>query len=155
MSRNLWRHAGAASVLFAGLAGACGSDGGAGSGPGAKDGGTVPDGGSDSGPAGDGGRLSCANPGDVGNSVGIGTYCSPGGGECTGFSLAPLCLADAAPTDGQWFCTRLCRANADCKEDAFCLFTDRGSACVPTRCRPPDYVDPTADAGPRDGGGPG
>jgi hypothetical protein len=84
---------------------------------------------------------SCVQPGDHGNELGIGEYCTPGGGECRGFALAPLCLAEAAPDDDQWFCTRiLCTTDDQCGSDTFCLVTDRGSACVPLRCvdDPPD-----------------
>jgi len=76
----------------------------------------------------------CVQPGDQGNELGIGTYCSPGGNQCSAFALAPLCLADAVPEEGEWFCTRLCTTDDMCGSAAFCLVTDRGSACVPNRC---------------------
>jgi hypothetical protein len=91
---------------------------------------------------------SCVQPGDHGNELGIGEYCTPGGGECRAFAQAPLCLADAAPDDDQWFCTRIfCTTDDQCGSETFCLSTDRGSACVPLRCvdDPPDGGE-TSDA---------
>jgi hypothetical protein len=78
---------------------------------------------------------SCVRPGDHGNSLGIGEYCTPGGNQCSAFDLAPLCLADVA--QDQWFCTRIgCDANTDCGAGAGCLLEAGGSACVPCRCDP-------------------
>lgn len=79
---------------------------------------------------------SCAQPGDIGNENGVGTFCTPTGGECRAFPLAPLCLASAAPDDGQWFCTRLCRDDSQCGTDAVCVMETRGAGCVPLRCDP-------------------
>lgn len=76
---------------------------------------------------------SCVRPGDVGNNVGVGTYCTPEGGECAPFDLAPLCLATVGQE--QWFCTRIgCDATTNCGEGAGCLIEAEGSACVPCRC---------------------
>lgn len=79
---------------------------------------------------------SCAQPGDVGNELGIGTFCSPRGGQCAAFPQAGVCLATIAPGEGQWFCTRLCSDDADCGSDAVCTGDGRGAACVPARCAP-------------------
>jgi hypothetical protein len=77
--------------------------------------------------------ASCARPGDLGNDVGVGHFCTPGGGECKPFALAPLCLADVA--QDQWMCTRIgCDEKTSCGKDAGCLITDGGSACVPCDC---------------------
>ena len=76
---------------------------------------------------------SCIRPGDTGNANGVGTYCSPGGGQCSSFDLAPLCLADVG--QDQWFCTRIgCDAQTSCGAGAGCLIETDGSACVPCRC---------------------
>ncbi len=76
---------------------------------------------------------SCVRPGDVGNNNGVGQYCTPEGGECAPFDLAPLCLATVGQQ--QWFCTRIgCDANTNCGEGAGCLLETDGSACVPCRC---------------------
>ncbi len=78
---------------------------------------------------------SCIKPGDPGNSKGVGAYCSPGGGQCTKFDIAGLCLADAAPNQHQWFCTRVgCKNDADCGENAKCFMDPQGNACVPSKC---------------------
>jgi hypothetical protein len=88
---------------------------------------------------------SCAQPGDTGNENGVGRFCSPDGGECSG--LAPMCLADVAPAEGQWFCTRLCTEDDQCGSDARCIGDERGSACVPEHClgdsEPTDATVPT------------
>jgi hypothetical protein len=77
---------------------------------------------------------SCIRPGDMGNDVGVGEYCTPGGGECDDFAEAPFCLADVG--QDQWFCTRIgCDEETNCGEGAGCLMVEgSGSACVPCRC---------------------
>jgi hypothetical protein len=96
---------------------------------------------SSSGSAGNGGSgggltpppESCVQPGDVGNVNGVGTPCTPGGGECKPFPLAPVCLADFG--QDEWFCTRIgCDATTDCGMGAGCLLESAGSACVPCVC---------------------
>lgn len=77
--------------------------------------------------------ASCVRPGGVGNANGVGTYCTPGGGQCGAFAMAPLCLADVG--QDQWFCTRIgCDATTDCGAGAGCLLETGGSACVPCAC---------------------
>jgi hypothetical protein len=98
--------------------------------------------------------ASCVQPGDEGNENGVGDFCTPGGGECGG--LAPLCLADAAPGEEQWFCTRLCSEDEQCGTEARCIGDDRGRACVPERClgdMPPDDAGADDDAGTNDDAG--
>jgi hypothetical protein len=77
---------------------------------------------------------SCIKPGGEGNELGIGTYCTPGGGECDAHPEAGLCLADVG--EDQWFCTQIgCDATTDCGDGAGCLVADgQGSACVPCEC---------------------
>jgi hypothetical protein len=88
----------------------------------------------------------CVQPGDHGNEIGVGEFCTPGGTECP--PGAPLCLATAAPEEDQWFCTRLCDEATNCGADAFCLLEARGSACVPNRCVDGDAgSDAGTDAG--------
>lgn len=92
------------------------------------------------GAGGSGGSLevpdeSCVRPGDKGNDNGVGEFCTPGGDECDGFSLAPACLATLGQE--QWFCTRIgCDETTDCGADAGCQLEGAGSACVPCRCSP-------------------
>lgn len=77
--------------------------------------------------------ASCTMPGDKGNENGVGTFCTPGGGECTGFPKAGLCLADAF--QDQWFCTRVgCKMDVDCGSAAHCHLDPNGAACVPDKC---------------------
>lgn len=98
--------------------------------------------GNDDGPSGvdaaidaapDAASAMCVQPTDQGNSLGVGTPCTPGGGECAAFPMAPLCLADVGQEE--WFCTRIgCTATTDCGTGAGCLIETGGSACVPCRC---------------------
>ena len=77
--------------------------------------------------------TSCVKRGDVGNSQGVGTYCTPTGGECKAFPKAGLCLASVG--QDLWGCTRLgCSADADCSDAAHCHHDPSGSACIPDRC---------------------
>ena len=95
---------------------------------------------------------SCGQPGDTGNELGVGRFCSPGGRECTTAPQARLCVADLSPGDGQWFCTKLCSSDMDCGMDAVCIGDSRGRACLPARCAPPPMDAGPADAGALDGG---
>jgi hypothetical protein len=77
---------------------------------------------------------SCIQPGDMGNELGVGEYCSPLGKQCMDNAAAQLCLADVG--QDQWMCTRIgCDATTDCGEGAGCLIVQgEGSACVPCMC---------------------
>lgn len=119
----------ALAVLLASVVGACG-DGETASGAAATTTGTAGGTGGTDDPTPD---ASCVRPGDAGNDKGVGSYCSPGGGQCSDFPEAGLCLADVS--QDQWMCTRIgCDATTDCGADAGCLITTQGSACVPCRC---------------------
>lgn len=112
---------------------ACG-DSGSGSG---GSGGTAPTGGSPpAGGAAEGGgppAASCIQPGDTGNEIGVGEFCTPLGGECEDNTDAQLCLADVG--QDQWMCSRIgCTETTDCGEGAGCVITGDGSACVPCMC---------------------
>lgn len=75
----------------------------------------------------------CIQPGDPGNDIGIGAYCTPGGNECKKFPLASLCLADVG--QDEHFCTRIgCDETTNCGMGAGCLLDPAGSACVPCKC---------------------
>lgn len=74
----------------------------------------------------------CVMSGDKGNSIGVGKYCTPGGGECTGGG-AGLCTADVG--EDEWFCVKVgCQMDADCAEDATCVMQMGSSGCVPNKC---------------------
>jgi hypothetical protein len=76
----------------------------------------------------------CVLTTDTGNANGVGHYCTPGGGECSGFSLAGLCLADVG--QDEWFCTRIgCSMDSECGDDAVCHIESAGSACIPSKCQ--------------------
>jgi hypothetical protein len=78
-------------------------------------------------------KQSCAQPGDKGNDIGVGTYCTPAGKQCEDFPLAGLCLADVGQK--QWFCSKIgCTKSSECGSDATCVIHDDGSACVPNHC---------------------
>lgn len=79
---------------------------------------------------------SCAQPGDVGNDQGVGTFCTARGNQCAGHA-ANLCLAALAPTQGQWFCTHLCTTSDQCGANATCDGDSRGRVCIPNRCLSP------------------
>ena len=87
------------------------------------------------GPSGDGGRPGsggpCAVPGDTGNEVGVGEFCSAGGGQCTGNTGASLCLADFVQGEFATFCTLQCQGDAECGRGAIC---NSSKICVPAKC---------------------
>ncbi len=95
-------------------------------------------GGSSNGGSGTGGTQqpppeSCTQPGDAGNEIGVGEFCTPLGHQCDDNTIAQLCLADVGQTE--WMCTRImCDETTDCGEGAGCLLEDGGSACVPCAC---------------------
>jgi hypothetical protein len=118
------------------LAAGCGSDSNSGDG-GAPDLSAVP-----SGP--DMALLSrCGHPGDVGNSLGVGKFCTNQGPDCGGNGMATSCSAlfngqTPAPTDA-YFCSFQCLATSPpgfCGENAECLCNTLGCACIPTSCVP-------------------
>jgi hypothetical protein len=86
------------------------------------------------GQGGDAGRPAgppCAAAGDTGNEVGVGKFCSAGGGQCDGNHEASLCIADYAQGDFANFCTLQCMADADCGAAAIC---NPSKICVPAKC---------------------
>ncbi len=92
---------------------------------------------------------SCGRPEVPGNEQGVGAFCSPAGRQCSAHPLAPLCLADLAPAEEQWYCTRTCVMDSQCGTDAMCVGDSRGHGCVPNRCPLGSVVDSgaTSDAG--------
>lgn len=133
------------AIVFAVVAVGCGGTSDSESGGGSK-GAPPPHAGSSTGTGGAGGSSdptppsSCVQRGDEGAANGVGTYCTPGGGECHGTG-APACLADFDPTADQWFCTLLfCSTDpvaTDCGADAVCHDGPKGTFCVPSRCIAP------------------
>lgn len=118
---------------------ACGSGGGGGTG-GAGTGGHTGTGGHSTTSSSTGTGTSthtneCVLTTDTGNTNGVGHYCTPGGGECSQFPLAGLCLADVG--QAEWFCTRIgCQMDSECGDNAVCHKEMAGSACIPSKCEP-------------------
>ena len=80
-------------------------------------------------PAGEG----CVGPEAMGNSMGVGRYCTPGGSECAD-AEANFCLAAFNPSAN--YCSVIfCEDDAQCGEGASCVSGDGGTACVPEMCR--------------------
>jgi hypothetical protein len=86
----------------------------------------------------------CGQPGDTGNSLGVGKYCTNLGPDCpAGGANALLCSAlfngsTPSPTD-TFFCSFACQMTSPpdfCGENATCLCDTRGCACIPTYCIP-------------------
>jgi Copper type II ascorbate-dependent monooxygenase, C-terminal domain len=93
---------------------------------------TGPTEGGGQGGGGDGGsRPPCAMPGDPGNDVGVGKFCSAGSGQCGGNGAAALCLADFTQGAFANFCTLQCQASAECGTDAIC---GPSKICIPAKC---------------------
>jgi hypothetical protein len=100
----------------------------------------------DSGPGGDGSTggdggnvindpANCVPPGTAGNSLGIGGYCSPLGGQCDTAGpggAARICTADLTSTPAHaWFCTYPCSHGSDCGSGEVCFQNSQGAGCIP------------------------
>ncbi len=99
----------------------------------------------------------CGQPGDPGNSKGVGQYCLKSS-DCT--PTAPVCSSVANdPSTANldtFFCVLPCDpcAVGFCAEDAVCVCRTNECGCVPTRCSAiiPDGGPPSCDAGIPDAG---
>ena len=83
----------------------------------------------------DGGVSLCGKPGDQGNSLGVGKYCT-GLNDCIGLT-ASLCSILFQPNT--YFCTFQCNADggaAQCGDNATCYCQVAGCGCTPTACVP-------------------
>ncbi len=83
----------------------------------------------------------CGHPGDKGNSLGVGQYCTMPFGECTG--MASIC--STLGSTNTYFCTMSCTPPNDggmpvtnCGENAYCQCGSgqmaSGCGCYPTSC---------------------
>jgi hypothetical protein len=79
--------------------------------------------------AGGGSALCCGQPGDAGNELGVGKYCS-GFGDCTG--MANLCSTLGDPQ--LHFCTMVCQAGGNCGTGATCQCQGGQCGCFPDSC---------------------
>jgi hypothetical protein len=99
----------------------------------------------------------CGHPGDKGNSLGVGQYCTGEGadaGACP--STAPVCSTienSSEPADKQtFFCVLPCTACSPagfCGEGASCVCNTEGCGCIPDTCSAliPDAGNPPCDGG--------
>jgi hypothetical protein len=76
----------------------------------------------------------CVGPGAQGNALGVGRYCTVGGGECDDTPEPTLCLAEFDP-DAPYCSVILCQDDSVCGDGATCVFEGAGSACVPLVCQ--------------------
>jgi hypothetical protein len=79
----------------------------------------------------------------AGNALGVGRYCSKGGGQClqNGGGNATICAIDydSDPNSDSTFCTKVCQDDASCGPGAVCAGDKPGAAtkgCVPLSCAP-------------------
>jgi hypothetical protein len=73
--------------------------------------------------------LCCGQPGDAGNELGVGKYCS-GFGDCTG--MANLCSTLGDPQ--LHFCTMVCQMGGNCGTGATCQCQGGQCGCFPNSC---------------------
>lgn len=75
----------------------------------------------------------CKSPGDEGNELGVGTYCTIDGTECMGNGDANFCLTNFSSKNN--YCSIiLCTSDEQCGEGASCVEEGPGSACVLDEC---------------------
>jgi hypothetical protein len=78
----------------------------------------------------------CGHPGDVGNSLGVGKYCTKLT-DCSSNVKATLCTT--LGSDDSFFCTFACSGNSDlggeCGEAASCQCQGGQCGCFPDSCR--------------------
>jgi hypothetical protein len=74
--------------------------------------------------------LCCGQPGDAGNELGVGQYCTGFNTGCTG--MASLCsnISDAQ----LHFCTMVCQAGGNCGTGATCQCQGGQCGCFPDAC---------------------
>jgi hypothetical protein len=76
----------------------------------------------------------CTQPGQMGNAVGVGEFCTKGGGQCRDNNGAIFCTVDYVMTE-DWYCTALCTSDNDCGDNAYCSGSGMGGrGCIPARC---------------------
>ena len=77
----------------------------------------------------------CGHPGDTGNSLGVGKYCTKLS-DCSSNTKATLC--SILGSSNTFFCTFACSGNADlgseCGENATCQGQGGQCGCYPSAC---------------------
>lgn len=91
----------------------------------------------------------CGSPGDAGNSLGVGKYCTQGGGQCQGLN-ASICSADIQ-LNGSGICSKSCNTDADCGTGAVCYQDTLGKGCEPISCQNTPTPTPTVAGSPSSG----
>jgi len=81
-------------------------------------------------------ESTCGMPGDPGNELGVGKFCTMLG-DCETTPDAPLCAILGDPT--AFFCTKICAAPGDagvneCGTGAECICSGGNCGCVPSSC---------------------
>ncbi len=80
-------------------------------------------------------QSTCGHPGDTGNELGIGHFCTSLA-DCSSLSTAPLCSILGDPTTH--FCTRTCSmagSDAACGTNTTCTCnTSNQCGCTPNAC---------------------
>jgi hypothetical protein len=105
----------------------------------------------------------CTQPGDQGNELHVGEYCTAGSTTCgnninTNANAAFACTLDEDPTANLAMCTKPCSWNGDCGSNAVCTGdhsdTQGPFGCVPAACTcdPGIPFPPGTDAGSYDAG---
>ena len=87
----------------------------------------------------------CGHPGDVGNSLGVGKFCTNQGPDCGGNGMATTCSAlfngQTPSASDTYFCSFSCVSTSPpgfCGENAACLCNSSNvCACIPVACIPP------------------
>lgn len=87
----------------------------------------------------------CGHPGDQGNSLGVGKFCTNQGPDCGGNGMATTCSAlfngQTPSSMDTYFCSFQCTATGPpgvCGEGAACLCNASNvCACIPADCIPP------------------
>ena len=77
----------------------------------------------------------CGHPGDTGNSLGVGQYCTKLT-DCTANPKATLCTT--LGSDNAYFCTMTCGGpdlGGECGESASCQCAGGQCGCFPDRCK--------------------
>jgi hypothetical protein len=85
--------------------------------------------------------IGCGSPGDKGNNMGVGKYCTKGGGQCMG-NGAPYCAADFK-SDVPGVCSKPCASDNDCGTGAKCSGSGLERGCEPLACSAPPPSTPT------------
>jgi hypothetical protein len=79
-------------------------------------------------------ETGCGKPGELGNSLGVGKYCTRGGHECASNSFALFCTVTYEPS-APAFCTNACTRDPDCGDGAYCSGSGMGlTGCLPAVC---------------------